>query len=49
MKSREKPLFDAKEIAEQWPELENKQQASIRNDWIRQAMVPNYHVEDNLG
>ena len=41
-------MFDAKKVAKQWPELGSKQQASIRNNWIEQAMVPNYYINDDL-
>ena len=48
MESCREPPFDAKKVAEQWPELESEQQASIKNDWIWQAVVLNYYVEDDL-
>ena len=48
MKSRKEPLFDAEEIAKQWSELEDEQQASIGNNWIGKAMVPNYYIKDDL-
>ena len=49
IKSCREPPFDANKIAKQSPELGSEQQASIRNNWIGQAIVPNYHVKDDLG
>ena len=48
VKSGGEPLLDAKEVAEQRPEFQGEKQPSIENDWIRQAVLPNYHVEDDF-
>ena len=44
----ESPL-DAQKIAQQWPKLEDKQQASIDNNWIRKAMILDNHIENDFG
>ena len=48
MESRGEPPFDAKKVAKQWPELGGEQWAFIKNDWIKQAVMSNYHVEDDF-
>ena len=44
-----KPSFDTEEVAEQWPEFWDEQWASIGHNWVGQAVVPNYHVENDFG
>ena len=48
MENHKKLLFNAKKIAKWWPVLGSKQQVSIRNNWIKQAVVSNYYVENDF-
>ena len=48
MEGGRKLLLDPKRITKQWPKLWGKQQAFIRHNWVRQAVVPDYHVENDL-
>ena len=49
MKSHREPPFNTKKTAKQWPKLGGEQQAFIGNNWIRQIMMSNYHVENDFG
>ena len=48
IRSYKESPFNAKEVTKQWPELEGKKQASIKNNWIKKVMVSNYYVKDNF-
>ena len=48
MKGSWESSFDAKEVDERWPEFRDEQWAFIRHDWIGEAMVLNYHVQDDF-
>ena len=44
IKGVEKPMLDAEEVREQWPEFRDKKRASIGNNWVYKTVVTHYHI-----
>ena len=48
MESGRKFLFNAKEVAEQWPEFQGEEGVSIGDNWVLEFVMTYYHIYDGF-
>ena len=48
MESGKKPLFNGKELTDQWPEFRGEKKVSIGDNWVCATVVTYYHVYNDF-